>query len=433
MPTSNYPQVMQDTKRSFIRSAIILVAFFGTFAIISSYPQYIEDYYSSNIYISIAQSQRFISGFLPFAVGDIVYTLYAIWWLVTLLDVVKATVKKTLLARNFWMETAYNVRQLVVIIIAFYLLWGLNYQRYGIAYQMNLTDTAYQTADLKPLGDELVKTLNTIRSKFKKGKIHKPRSAQMYSSIATSYSDLALDYEFISYEYPSIKNSLYGGLLAKFGISGYYNPFTGEANVNNKLPSFMVPAVAAHEVAHQLGYASEDEASFVGYLSTRYTVDPLIVYSQTLDLYFHTIREVSREDTTQVREWQKQLHPGVQQDIDEYKQYLQKNESFLNGLSSAAFDGFLKANSQKHGIQSYNLVLEWVLAFRKKQKYLYDLKKLEYQDYQGGPEDEESSTPKPAKPKKPIIKKPKNDAVNNASVEDNSPNNTTPPVDSSGK
>jgi hypothetical protein len=423
---------MQETRRSLITSAVILILFFIGLGVLSTFPEYVEEYYSSNVYIRIAQAQRFISGFLPFAVGDVVYTLYAIWWLVTLIDVVKAVSKKTLLARNFWMETSYNVRQFVFIIIVFYLLWGINYQRYGIAYQMNLTAKGFQPMELKPLGNEVVQTLNTIRAKIKPGKIHKPRSAQMYSSIATAYSDMALDYEFISYEYPSIKNSLYGGLMAKFGISGYYNPFTGEANVNNKLPSFIVPAVAAHEVAHQIGYASEDEASFVGYLSTRYTVDPLIVYSQTLDLYFHILREVGRVDTALVKQWQQQLHPGVKQDIAEYREYLQNNESFLNGLSSAAFDGFLKANSQEQGIQSYNLVLEWVLAFRKKNKHLYDLKKLEYQDYQENP-DEEKASNKPTKPKKSGSKKPKETENADVLLEDIAPDKTEPATDTTNQ
>ncbi|TAE10461.1 MAG: DUF3810 domain-containing protein [Bacteroidetes bacterium] len=423
---------MQETRRSLITSAVILILFFIGLGVLSTFPEYVEEYYSSNLYISIAQAQRFISGFLPFAVGDVVYTLYAIWWLVTLIDVVKAVSKKTLLARNFWMETSYNIRQFVFIIIVFYLLWGINYQRYGIAYQMNLTAKGFQPMELKPLGNEVVQTLNTIRAKIKPGKIHKPRSAQMYSSIATAYSDMALDYEFISYEYPSIKNSLYGGLMAKFGISGYYNPFTGEANVNNKLPSFIVPAVAAHEVAHQIGYASEDEASFVGYLSTRYTVDPLIVYSQTLDLYFHILREVGRVDTALVKQWQQQLHPGVKQDIAEYREYLQNNESFLNGLSSAAFDGFLKANSQEQGIQSYNLVLEWVLAFRKKNKHLYDLKKLEYQDYQENP-DEEKTSNKPTKPKKSGNKKAKETENADVLLEDIAPDKTAPATDTTNQ
>ena len=50
---------------------------------------------------------------------------------------------------------------------------------------------------------------------------------------------------------------------------GYYNPFTGEAQVNTNVPAFVIPFTTCHEMAHQIGYASESEASFVGFLVIR--------------------------------------------------------------------------------------------------------------------------------------------------------------------
>ncbi len=51
------------------------------------------------------------------------------------------------------------------------------------------------------------------------------------------------------------------------GFTGYYNPFTGEAQVNTTVPQFLLPNIALHEMGHQIGYAKEDEANFSAYLA----------------------------------------------------------------------------------------------------------------------------------------------------------------------
>ncbi len=51
------------------------------------------------------------------------------------------------------------------------------------------------------------------------------------------------------------------------GFAGYLNPITNEAQVNALIPKNNYPATICHEIAHQVGIASESEANFVGYLA----------------------------------------------------------------------------------------------------------------------------------------------------------------------
>ena len=57
------------------------------------------------------------------------------------------------------------------------------------------------------------------------------------------------------------------------------------------LPTILNPAILCHEVAHQLGYASESEASFVGYLTAKYSSNPYLQYSMYLDLLGYSLNE----------------------------------------------------------------------------------------------------------------------------------------------
>ncbi len=66
---------------------------------------------------------------------------------------------------------------------------------------------------------------------------------------------------------------MYSYLGNYLGFTGYYNPFTGEAQVNTTVPLFVQPFTTCHEIGHQLGYAKENEANFAGYLAAKSSPD----------------------------------------------------------------------------------------------------------------------------------------------------------------
>lgn len=81
-----------------------------------------------------------------------------------------------------------------------------------------------------------------------------------------------------------IKPCLPGGLLMRFGVSGVFSPFTFEAHVDPALPLPTLPFVAAHELAHVAGFASEDEANFVAWLACSRSPAPLLRAFRRLQL-----------------------------------------------------------------------------------------------------------------------------------------------------
>ena len=81
-------------------------------------------------------------------------------------------------------------------------------------------------------------------------------------------------YPFLEYHPPSIKSSMWGWLGNYLGFTGLlqsvYRRSAGKYHRAEVLSAFH----SCHEIAHQLGYAKENEANFVGYLAaasfTRY-------------------------------------------------------------------------------------------------------------------------------------------------------------------
>ena len=82
-------------------------------------------------------------------------------------------------------------------------------------------------------------------------------STKNIQNLETLFEDSIISYK---YKYPSVKKSLFSLPLTYMGFSGYINPFTNEANINYNIPASSQVFVINHEIAHQLGIASEKDA-----------------------------------------------------------------------------------------------------------------------------------------------------------------------------
>src|SRR4030095_10471267 len=103
-------------------------------------------------------------------------------------------------------------------------------------------------------------------------------------------------YPFLGYDPQSLKPSLFSYLGNYLGFQGYYNPFSGEGQVNTTVPRFLEPFVTTHEMAHQLGYGKENEANFVGFLACRAYSSNAFRYSVYFDMYNYSVSEMARRD-----------------------------------------------------------------------------------------------------------------------------------------
>ena len=68
-------------------------------------------------------------------------------------------------------------------------------------------------------------------------------------------------------DYTPVKKLSWSGLYTAQGKTGVTVPLTGEAAVNPDIPDYAQPFAMAHEMAHRLCIAREDEADFAAFLS----------------------------------------------------------------------------------------------------------------------------------------------------------------------
>lgn len=342
-------------------SMVILIKFAST------QPLWVEENYATNIYPVISKIQRGIFGWIPFSVGDIFYA-----FLVLVIFFMTGQLVKNIFQKKF--NRAYllvGLKQLIffslLVYVLFYGLWGLNYSRPGIKYQLNLDIRPYTLEDIDTLSGLLQQRLNfyaeTVdekqRDSFNRKKALFERATEAYLYAANSFS-------FLNYNPQSVKPSVYSYLGNYLGFQGYYNPFTGEGQVNTTIPSVLEPFVTTHEIAHQLGYAKESDANFVAFLACRSYPSNIFRYSLYLDLYSYSISELFRKDSMLAKAFDRDLHTQAKRDFQEVKDFYKKNANTVEPVIAWLYGNYLQANNQPEGKRSYNQVVAFLIAYYKK-------------------------------------------------------------------
>lgn len=280
------------SKKRFWIVTGILVIIAVIIRIYSSNQARVEGSYSNGFYPYISSFFRIIFGWLPFSIGDILYGLAVIWLVWKVFRGIKALIKKKVTKLSFLDGLKKATIIILSIYIIFNLFWGINYNRKGIVSQLELKQDSISFQELKEVTMMVVEKMNATKKYLLQNKIAYPSNTELFKKVEAAYDKTEKKYPFLGYHHVSIKPSIWGWIGNYTGFTGYYNPFTGEAQVNTYVPDFLRPFVACHEIGHQLGYAKEDEASAVGYLAALHSGDSLLLYSAYFDLYNSARREL---------------------------------------------------------------------------------------------------------------------------------------------
>jgi Protein of unknown function (DUF3810) len=342
---------------------LLLVA---TILIIKCFPFFIEKYYSTGIYKSISGFLRMITGWFPFSIGDVFYFLVGLSVIKWLAKGITLLIKRKVSWEAIGLGGLKIVRKILWLFIWFHVLWGLNYSREGIGYQLQLTtQESYTQQELDDLTCDLIEKVNELRKSITADStLPQPTTQALYTNAKAGYQLVAKQHHFLEYQFPSLKKPLLNSMGDYFGFTGYYNPFSGEAQTRTDLPKVMQPYIICHEMAHQLGYASESEANFVGYLTCSASNDTFFKYSVYLDLYKYAASELFMKDFKTSH--RNDLDKWVRKDLRDIRLFFNKRSNYISPMMASMYNQYLKANDQTKGIESYNEVVGLLIAYKKK-------------------------------------------------------------------
>ncbi|MBQ8946282.1 MAG: DUF3810 domain-containing protein [Lachnospiraceae bacterium] len=270
----------------------------------------------------------------------------------------------------------------------FCMLWGFYYAAPGVSEIFGFDTDGVEHDDLVAVDRAFVNLANEYSALTARGEDgsdtaavysdarmeewieHADAGTFVFSDSSFAHS-IAL-YDAVSLRYPGLsdkphipKKVHFSRIVSMLDFTGFFFPFTAEACINMDSPDSMRPATIAHELAHQRGIASEDEANFVGILASLEDGDPDYVYSASLMALIHlqnALYESGDIDTWQ--EIKDSYSPLVAADLRENNEYWSKyRKNPVNKVSTNTYDAFLKSYDQPLGRETYGACVDYLVCY----------------------------------------------------------------------
>ncbi|SFZ96984.1 Protein of unknown function [Chryseobacterium limigenitum] len=302
---------------------------------------------------------QILFSWIPFSFGDLFYIILGVFLLYSIIKIFKKKSRSS------------SILKLLIIINIFYftyqIFWGMLYFQTPIIKKLSSQEEPSldkaKTLALQYL--EKCKATRKIVDEDKKGIFVVKDLKAIQKEILFEQQRLP---KYISDkkapQINSFKPSLFKNVMSFTGILGYYNPFTAEAQYNSELPSTFIPFTSAHESSHQLGFAREQEANFVGYL--------IGIKSKNLELRYSTeyftlkslLRFIVENDPEFVKSILKNYSAGMKRDRSYEKSFILSHQGWVDDFFGFTNNLFLKSNQQE-GAVTYSYFIDLLLNYEK--------------------------------------------------------------------
>ena len=255
----------------------------------------------------------------------------------------------------------------------FCVLWGVSY--YGddfetmsgikaekISTQQLETVTRYFAARLNEYGEAVRKDENGLYAVTADELIEK--SPEVFSVTEKRFACL---------EGPDIavKGVHFSRVMSYLDFTGFFFPFTAEANVNTDCPTSSLAATIAHELSHQRGVAKEQEANFTAVMACLDYGDIDYCYSACRLAYIHLGNALYGEDREAWAEIYGDLSDFVKRDLKAESEYWRQFETPVQTVSNAVYEGFLQSYNQELGLKSYGACVDLLVCYYEAQAAAY--------------------------------------------------------------
>lgn len=251
------------------------------------------------------------------------------------------------------------------IYAGFCLLWGVFYGADSFQDKSGLTARGGTVAELTALTERFAREVSAAGDQVQRdenGCFAVPRS-EIFAEAMSAYDGVVQVFDCLKKPAVMPKAFVSSRGMSYLDFSGFYFPFTGEANLNDESPAAYLPANICHEMAHQQGIATEKECNFVAIMAATSADSAAYRYAGYLMGYVHLANALYRVDQAAWQTIRDSLPDTVRADLRQNSAYWARFDGLVNTAATKVYDGFLKSNGLSDGVQNYGTVVDLLLAY----------------------------------------------------------------------
>jgi hypothetical protein len=118
-------------------------------------------------------------------------------------------------------------------------------------------------------------------------------------------------------------------------------------------------------MAHQMGFASESECNFIGFLASVKNENLYFQYSGYSSALRYCMANWQARDEKVFDELLKTVHPGILKNYQESEDFWRQYDTFIDKGFHVFYDNFLKINQQKDGMEGYSKFVNLMVNYYK--------------------------------------------------------------------
>lgn len=337
------------------------------YLLLPHFPRFTEYVFARGIFKAVAFPLEWLMSFIPFSVTEAIAVL-SIPALITLLIIwIIRIIRKPNRLRTLEKGCRFTAWCLSLALLLFMINDGANFSRIPIGELLQLPNGTYTAEDLYMLTCDLADKSSAAREELSEDEngcvVLSVTQSELLSLSDNCYDSLSQSYPFLQTAVWRVKPVQLSHLWSYTGTTGVYCPWLAEANVNTDVPPCELGHTAAHEIAHTMGFAKENECNFLAWLACSASGQADYEYSGHLQAYIYCANALYKADKELWKQAISHCSNGMLRDLKQRNAYWDSFKGEVMESSQNFNDSFIKANGVQSGVLSYNQMVELMLRY----------------------------------------------------------------------
>lgn len=328
--------------------------------------------YSTTVYPAFVKVFGTIFSLVPFSVIEVlIYAAVAIVIYCIVRLIISFVQSRKLKVWNFF---TYRLKKyllnLVCIMLACLIILSMNctilYHRLTFCVCANIQSRSHTTEELTSLCKLLIDDANELAKEIETDEngIFTIGNTDINSTAIDAMLSLRTEYPFMPSYYPRPKPIALSRVMSYTNMTGFYSPYTIEANYNNDVTDLDIPHTVCHELAHLGGFIHEDEANFIAYLACMKSDSPAFRYCGTVSALISVMNACYANcDSDTYFEIISDLNDQTRADLTNQSRYWKQFETKVGEVTSTMNDTYIKLNGDAEGEKRYGMVTDLLLDY----------------------------------------------------------------------